>query len=74
MDESLQNRMTYFVCCMDAFAERYRLPAEQAFGYLSRFKGIAFLEECYEAEHQLSLRDAVDDLSAVCKRNGGGLG
>ena len=33
-----------------------------------------FLEECYEAEHQLSLRDAVDDLSAVCKRNGGGLG
>ncbi|WP_293715578.1 DUF3791 domain-containing protein [uncultured Parabacteroides sp.] len=35
---------------------------------------IVFLDECYEAEHQLSLSDAVDDLSVICKRNGGGLG
>lgn len=62
------------VYCINAFAERYRLTAKQAFAYLNRFKGMDFLDECYEAEHQLSLEDAVYDLSIICKRNGGGLG
>ena len=60
MNEQLQNRITYMI--------------KQAFAYLTRFKGISFLDECYEAEHQLSLEDAVNDLSIICKRNGGGLG
>ena len=74
MDDKLQNRITYMVDCINAFAERYRLTAKQAFAYLNRFKGMDFLDECYEAEHQLSLEDAVNDLSIICKRNGGGLG
>ncbi len=73
MNEQLQNRITYFVYCINSFAERYKLSSKQAFAYLQRFKGLAFLDECYEAEHQLSLRDAVDDLSVICQRNGGGL-
>lgn len=74
MDKLLQNRVTYMIYCINAFAERYRLSAKQAFAYLQRFKGLTFLDECYEAEHQLSLSDAVDDLSIICKRNGGALG
>ena len=74
MDDKLQNRITYMVSCINAFAERYRLTAKQAFAYLNRFKGMDFLDECYEAEHLLSLEDAVNDLSIICKRNGGGLG
>lgn len=74
MDNKLQNRITYMVYCINAFAERYRLTAKQAFAYLNRFKGMDFLDECYEAEHLLSLEDAVNDLSIICKRNGGGLG
>lgn len=62
------------VYCINAFAERYRLTAKQAFAYLNRFKGMDFLDECYEAEHLLSLEDAVNDLSIICKRNRGGLG
>ena len=73
MDRQLQNRMTYFVYCINAFAERYRLTAKQSFAYLQRFKGLAFLDECYEAEHQLSIKDAVNDLTIICKRNGGAL-
>ena len=72
--EQLHNRVTYMIYCVNAFARRYRLTAKQAFAYLSRFKGMAFLDECYEAEHQLSLEDAVNDLSIICQRNGGGLG
>ncbi|WP_293715585.1 DUF3791 domain-containing protein [uncultured Parabacteroides sp.] len=74
MNEQQQNRVTYIIYCINAFAERYKLSAKQAFAYLQRFKGFVFLDECYEAEHQLSLSDAVDDLSVICKRNGGGLG
>ena len=61
MDRELQHRMTYFVYCIKAFA------------YLNRFKGISFLDECYEAEHLLSIDDAVNDLFIICKRNGGAL-
>lgn len=72
-DRDTQNRMTYFVYCVNAFAERYQLSPKQAFAYLHRYKGMDFLDECYEAEHQLSIRDAVDDLTIICKRNGGKL-
>ena len=71
MDKQLQNRVTYIIYCINAFATRYRLSAKQAFAYLQRFKGLEFLDECYEA--QLSLDDAVNDLSIICKRNGGAL-
>lgn len=72
-DRELRNRLTYMIYCINAFAKQYGLTAKQAFSYLFRFKGMAFLDECYEAEHQLSLQDAVDDLSIVCRRNGGRL-
>ena len=29
------------------------------------------MKECYEAEHTVSLDDAVEDLTEICKRNGG---
>lgn len=73
MDEQLQERVTYIIYCINAFAERYSLTAKQACAYLQRFKGLDFLDECYEAEHQLSLNDAVNDLTIICKRNGGRL-
>lgn len=74
MERQLKNRVTYIIYCINAFAERYQLSSKQAFAYLKRFQGMAFLDECYEAEHQLSIQDAVNDLSIICKRNGGGLG
>lgn len=71
MDDQIQNKVTYVIYCINAFARRYHLAAKQAYAYLHRFKGLEFLDECYEAEHQLSIRDAVDDLTIICKRNGG---
>ena len=41
--------------------------------YLIRFNGIDFLTEHYEAEHLLSLDDAIQDLTQVCLNNGGGI-
>ncbi|UVP53872.1 DUF3791 domain-containing protein [Bacteroides cellulosilyticus] len=36
-------------------------------------EGVAFLDECYAAEHLLSVEDAVKDLTVICKNNGGKL-
>ena len=73
MSKEIQNRVTYMICCVSAFAGHFGLSFKQAFSYLKRFKGISFLDECYEAEHQLSISDAVSDLSIICHRNGGAL-
>jgi len=59
--------------CVSAFALSKNLIEKDAFNYLDKFGGINFLEECYEAEHTLSIDDAVDDLTAVCRNNGGTL-
>jgi len=57
--------------CISAFARSKELNQKDAYNYLDEYKGIDFLDECYEAEHCLSLDDAVDDLTTVCKNNGG---
>ncbi|MDO4929868.1 MAG: DUF3791 domain-containing protein [Bacteroidales bacterium] len=70
----MNNKVAYIICCINKFADRYGLSPKQSYAYLQRFRGVAFLDECYEAEHQVSLEDAVEDLTAICKRNGGQLG
>lgn len=45
----------------------------EAYNYLERYGGIAFLDECYAAEHLLSIEEALRDLIIICKNNGGGL-
>lgn len=73
MNEEQRNKLTYIIYCIDAFGEHFDLKPKQAFAYLRRHGGIAFIDECYAAEHTLSLEDAVEDMAVVCKRNGGGL-
>lgn len=63
----------YIVMSLGMFARQYGLTRTEACNYLSRFKGLKFSIDNYEAEHQLSLQDCVDDMYAVCKRNGGAL-
>jgi len=73
MDKALRNHINYYVLCINAFAEQKKLPPAEAFNYLDTFKGIDFLIDCYDAEHTLSLDDAVDDLTLVCRNNGGAI-
>jgi len=66
-------QLYYYVMCVSAFAQVKGLNQKDAYNYLEDYKGITFLEECYDAEHCLSIEDAVDDLTAVCKSNGGNI-
>lgn len=65
------NIIDYVVCCVGAFASKYSLSNVQAYSYLKRYSGIDFLIDHYEAEHTLSIENAVDDLRLICKKEGG---
>jgi hypothetical protein len=67
------NGVQYYVMCVSAFSDKKGLSQKDAFNYLCDHKGIEFLVDCYEAEHTLSLDDAVDDLTLICKNNGGNI-
>lgn len=49
------------------------MSAKQAYLYLKQYAGIAFLDDCYEAEHQQTVETAIEDLTIVCQNHGGGL-
>nr|WP_044656341.1 helix-turn-helix domain-containing protein [Bacteroides acidifaciens] len=61
----------YIVMSLGMFARQYKLTKKEACNYLARFKGLEFSINNYEAEHQLSLQDCVDDMAAICRKNGG---
>lgn len=61
----------YIVMCMGLFARKYNLTRKEACNYLSRFKGLKFIIDNYEVEHQLSMEESVEDMAAICRQNGG---
>ncbi len=61
----------YIVMSLGMFARKYNLTKKDACNYLARFKGLDFSIRNYEAEHQLSLQECVEDMAAICQRNGG---
>lgn len=65
------NRIEYVICCVGAFAKRFNLSNAQSYAYLRRYRAIDFLLDYYGAEHTLSIDDAVDDMQAICNREGG---
>lgn len=68
-----KNVIVYIVAVINEFAKTYHISVREANNYLIRFNGIDFLTEHYEAEHLLSLDDAIQDLTQVCLNNGGGI-
>lgn len=71
MSKEIQNRINYTVMCISEFSQKYSLHPQKGYLYLKTYGGIAFLKDCYDAEHLLSIDDAVNDLTIVCQRNGG---
>ena len=70
MSEQKQ-KIGFTVACVDEFARKHNLSAREAFRYLFQFKGIAFIKENYDVEHTLDFGTILEDLSVLCRRNGG---
>ncbi len=53
------------------FGRRFGLSLKQAFNYLSRYKGIEFVDQHYEYCHTQSFQSMVADIAEYCHRKGG---
>lgn len=73
MSKEQSNIIEYLICVIGAFAHRFALSNAKSYQYLREFKGLNFLIKHYEAEHTLSIDDAVEDLAVICHRHGGAL-
>ena len=73
MSESVRKQLNYTIACIHEFSRRKGISQQEAYLYLRKYQGLAFLYDCYPAEHTLSMDDACEDLDAVCRRNGGSL-
>lgn len=68
----LKKKINYMVVCVNEFANKFNITSKEAFYYLYEHKGIEFIKEHYDIEHTLNLDDTIDDLTMVCRNNGGG--
>lgn len=73
MEARLDDKLAYIIAVVNDFAAKYSLNPQQAYRYLSRFKGIDFVDDFYDVEHTLSFEDVVEDLALYCRKNGGAL-
>ena len=73
MGKEVSNRINYTVMCISSFANRHSLSLQKSYTYLKQYGGLSFLKDCYDAEHLLSIDDAIDDLTMLCRRNGGAI-
>lgn len=67
----LDNRIEYMVTCIGDFAAQHAMTPAAAYAFLEKYRGLAFLTDCYDIEHTQSIQTAVDDMSDVCIKNGG---
>ena len=73
LEQVNNNVVNWAVASVNEFARCRNLSPKAAFQYLYSFGGIEFMQEHYEAEHLLSLDDAIEDLGIICRNNGGNL-
>lgn len=68
-----RRKIGFTVACVSEFAHQYNLGLREAFCYLFQFKGIEFIKENYDVEHTFDFDTVIEDLSIVCRKNGGTL-
>mgnify|MGYP006053483251 FL=1 len=67
------DKIRYINMCIVEFGHKFGMPSNISFNYLKEHKALDFLNECYAAEHTLSLEDALEDMEIICNRHGGTL-
>lgn len=67
----LNNRIEYMVTCVGDFAAQHSISPAEAYLFLDKHRGLAFLDDCYDIEHLQSIQTSVNDMAEVCVRHGG---
>lgn len=73
MEYDIKDKLEWTLVFVLEFGRKYGLNMKQAFNYLSRFKGIDFIDRHYDYVHTQSFASMVDDIAAYCHHHGGAL-
>ena len=69
MEYNIKDKLEWTVI----FILEFGLTMKQAFNYLSRYKGIDFIDRNYGYVHTQSFASMVNDIAEYCHRHGGAL-
>ena len=69
--EDQRQLINFTVACINEFAHEYQIEDKDVFQYLYRFNGIKFIKENYDIEHTMPFSTIIEDLTIICKKNGG---
>ena len=69
----LLGKIESIVMSIGAFGRAYALSSSDAYAYLKKYKGLAYLDDYHEPLSCLPMESLVDDLAKVCRNNGGNL-
>jgi len=73
MEYNVDDKLEWTTIFILEFGRKYGLSMKQAFGYLSRFKAIDFIDRHYGYVHTQSFASIVEDMADYCRRKGGQL-
>ena len=67
----MRDKIDYIVMLIAEFAKRNKMTLQQAYRYMSQFKGLELCDKHYGIMHTLPLDDNMDSLYSYCRKNGG---
>lgn len=73
MNQNIADKLEWTVIFILEFGRKYGLNMKQSFNYLSRYKGIDFIDRHYDYVHTQSFASIIEDISEYCHRHGGAL-
>ncbi len=73
MEYSNKDKLDWTMVFIYEFGKRFGLTVKQSFNYLSRYKGIDFIDKHYGFAHTQSFESMIDDIALLCRRMGGQL-
>lgn len=73
MGYSISDKLEWILIFINEFGHKNGLTMKQAFNYLNRYQGMAFLDKHYDYVHTQSFRSMVNDITEYCQRKGGGI-
>ena len=67
----LLGKIESIVMSIGEFGRAYSISSGDAYAYLKKYKGLAYLDDYHEPLSCLPMESLVDDLAQVCRSNGG---
>ena len=70
IDKATSDKISFICFIVPAFAEAYKMKAQDAFFYLKKYGGWDFLNEHWWALHTDNEIWAIHDIYQICRQNG----